>query len=103
MRNMIETFLGKLGWPTRTERDELVRQLSISQAFAQQVAYDIADKAIIVGSDDVVLQHLALGGRTVLILPGVRRTLISGCSWTAAETPNKLISVTNKLVELNHA
>ena len=55
MRNLIEKLLARLGCPTRAEREDLVRQLGIAQAFARQVAEPLDDKAVIVGSDDVVL------------------------------------------------
>ena len=78
MRNLIEKLLARFGWPTRAEHADLVRQLETARAFAKQVAEGVADKAVIVGADDVLLQNLVID-RTLLILPGVRGITVLGC------------------------
>jgi hypothetical protein len=80
MKTLIKTFLNFVGLATREERDDLARKLNVAQLFAKSVAEGVSDYAVIVGADETMMNGLILD-RPVLVLPGVNRTVISGCFW----------------------
>ena len=91
MITIIDRMLAFIGLPTFSERDDLLRQLGTARAFARELAEGIEDKAVIVGSDDVLLQNLMLDG-PILVLPGVQRTLVLGCHFGVLSKPSSDIA-----------